>query len=249
MYIRNAVNQLNEVNSRVDVMLGHLRNIQQELMNSQNLYEAKNREAETEVHMKQLSEREMGKLKVEIEQLEKQEAELKDRVSRFLLQIFECENPIFFTRVVFTSLSFLVIFIPCFSLAFFLDSVLLLLALVPSSLLSLSFCPTVSSSSHLFLRSRVSLQLNVLQNTMFKTNEKLEEFRTKMDFNQEELEQWVAVEKKKEDDNLNMLKYTQADNAKIKELTLQIEKLTKETQRKKAELDAEVMKRPIKTNT
>lgn len=66
-------------------MAGHLRNVQQELLNSQNLNDARNREVETEVHLKQLSEREVGKLRVEIEQLQRQEAEMKDKVNFLLI--------------------------------------------------------------------------------------------------------------------------------------------------------------------
>jgi len=47
-----------------------------------------------------------------------------------------------------------------------------------------------------------------------------------MNWNQEELEQWALAARQKEEDNLTLEKYRRADEAKIKELTLQIEKLT-----------------------
>ena len=53
-----------------------------------------------------------------------------------------------------------------------------------------------------------------------------------MNWNQEELEQWALAARQKEEDNLTLEKFRRADEAKIKELTLQIEKLTIEVARK-----------------
>ena len=61
-----------------------------------------------------------------------------------------------------------------------------------------------------------------------------------MNWNQEELEQWALAARQKEEDNLTLEKYRRSDDAKIKELTLQIEKLTIEAARKAKELEQEV---------
>ena len=61
-----------------------------------------------------------------------------------------------------------------------------------------------------------------------------------MNWNQEELEQWVLAARQKEEDSLTMEKYRRADEAKIKELNLQIEKLTVEVTRKQNELEQEI---------
>jgi len=61
-----------------------------------------------------------------------------------------------------------------------------------------------------------------------------------MNWNQEELEQWALAARQKEEDNLTLEKYRRSDEAKIKELTLQIEKLTIEVARKCKELENEV---------
>ena len=53
-----------------------------------------------------------------------------------------------------------------------------------------------------------------------------------MNWNQEELEQWALASRQKEDDILTLVKYKRSDDAKIKELTLHIEKLTMEVRRK-----------------
>ena len=59
-------------------------------------------------------------------------------------------------------------------------------------------------------------------------DQKMDQFKLEMNWNQEELEQWALAAKQKEDDNLALQRYTRADEVKIKELNLQIEKLTKE---------------------
>lgn len=61
-----------------------------------------------------------------------------------------------------------------------------------------------------------------------------------MNWNQEELEQWALAARQKEEDNLTLEKYRRADEAKIKELTLNIEKLTIEVAKKSQELEKEV---------
>ena len=47
-----------------------------------------------------------------------------------------------------------------------------------------------------------------------------------MSFNQEELDQWTTAAKQKEEDSFAIAKYTKADEAKIRDLTLALEKLT-----------------------
>ncbi|GMH92487.1 hypothetical protein TrVE_jg6733 [Triparma verrucosa] len=68
--------------------------------------------------------------------------------------------------------------------------------------------------------------LNNIQNQIFKANEEMDSFKMAMNWNQEELEQWAMAARQKEEDNLALQKYTRADEVKIKELTLTIEKLT-----------------------
>lgn len=50
----------------------------------------------------------------------------------------------------------------------------------------------------------------------------MDEFKTQMRWNQEELEQWALAAKQKEEDNLALQKYTRADESKVKELNLQV---------------------------
>eukprot|EP00968_Pinguiococcus_pyrenoidosus_P024199 scaffold4390_cov264-Pinguiococcus_pyrenoidosus.AAC.6 len=82
-------------------------------------------------------------------------------------------------------------------------------------------------------------QLNSAQNEIFKASEKLDDFKLRMDWNQEELEQWSAAEKQKEEDTFALEKYTRADESRIKELMLRIETLTREHVSRKKQLTDE----------
>eukprot|EP01041_Mallomonas_annulata_P001570 gene1570-3037_t len=83
-------------------------------------------------------------------------------------------------------------------------------------------------------------QLNTIQNNIYKANEKMDEYKLKMNWNQEELEQWAVAAKQKEEDSQSLQKYTRADEFKVKELTLQIEQLAKELVEKQSQLDNDV---------
>lgn len=61
-----------------------------------------------------------------------------------------------------------------------------------------------------------------------------------MKWTQEELQAWVAKTKDAEDDAQVLAKYQRADEAKVKELTLKIERLTQESQKLKRDLDSEI---------
>mmetsp|Transcript_5315 Transcript_5315/g.17662 ORF Transcript_5315/g.17662 Transcript_5315/m.17662 type:complete len:868 (+) Transcript_5315:644-3247(+) len=142
-------------------MSEHLKNVRQELVYTQSRVDSKNKEIETEDHLKQLVEREAGRLRGDVFKLEKEQAELLEK-------------------------------------------------------------------------------MNSLQNQVYRGNEKMDQFKLLMNWNQEELEQWALASRQKEEDNLALLKYQRADEARIKELNLHIEKMTKEVARKKNDLEAEV---------
>ena len=150
-----------ENEERVKIMAEHLKHVKQELLHTQRLVEAKSKECKTEEHLKALSEREVGGIRIAI--------------NKYNTMIEEQQDA-----------------------------------------------------------------LNVVQNNIFKGNEKLDRFKLQMNWNQEELEQWALAAKQKEEDNLALQKYTRADEAKIKDITLQIEKLTVLVSEKKMELDQEV---------
>ncbi|CAM9198500.1 unnamed protein product [Chrysoparadoxa australica] len=80
-------------------------------------------------------------------------------------------------------------------------------------------------------------KVNNMQNGIFAANEHMDRFKLQMNWNQEELEQWALAAKQKEEDSLALQKYTRADETKIKELTLQLERLSKEVVAKQAQMD------------
>lgn len=82
-------------------------------------------------------------------------------------------------------------------------------------------------------------QVNVVQSQIYKANERMDEFKMHMSWNQEELEQWVLAAKQKDEDFLAIERYRRADEQKIKDLTLQLEHLTKEHLLQKSKLDDE----------
>ena len=153
--------EIEEHNDRFKILQEHLKSVQQELVHTQSLVDQKNKEIESEEHLKQIAERQSGRLNNELKKLEQRVADQQDR-------------------------------------------------------------------------------LNNIQNMIFKANERMDQFKLEMNWNQEELEQWALAARQKEEDNLTLEKYRRADEAKIKELTLQIEKLTIEVSRKAQELEKEV---------
>jgi chromosome segregation ATPase len=70
--------------------------------------------------------------------------------------------------------------------------------------------------------------VNSISNEIIRGNERLDQFKLEMNWNQEELEQWAIAARQKEEDELTLLKYKRADDSKIRELTLATQKLTVE---------------------
>lgn len=89
-------------------------------------------------------------------------------------------------------------------------------------------------------KTEIQDKLDNIQNAIFQGNMKMDDFKAHMNFNQEELEQWDLARKQKEDDALALQKYHRADAAKIKELNLQIEKLSRNVLEKKKILEREI---------
>eukprot|EP00929_Paragymnodinium_shiwhaense_P117399 TRINITY_DN8793_c0_g1_i16.p1 TRINITY_DN8793_c0_g1~~TRINITY_DN8793_c0_g1_i16.p1 ORF type:complete len:894 (-),score=357.54 TRINITY_DN8793_c0_g1_i16:416-3097(-) len=83
-------------------------------------------------------------------------------------------------------------------------------------------------------------QINAFSNELMRGNEKLDQFKLEMNWNQEELEQWAIAAKQKEEDEMTLEKYKRADDSKVRELTLAIEKLTYENAQRKKELAEQV---------
>ncbi|EGR29742.1 hypothetical protein IMG5_149250 [Ichthyophthirius multifiliis] len=159
--IKDIQNKIEEKSERTKVLQEHLKNVQQELLSTQKLIDEKNKEIETEDHMKQITERQIGRIQSELKILEKRTIEQQEK-------------------------------------------------------------------------------LNDVQNQIFRGNEKMDQFKLEMNWNQEELEQWALAARQKEEDNLTLEKYKRADEVKIKELNLAIEKLTQGVGQKQQELEKEI---------
>eukprot|EP00798_Chlamydomonas_sp_ICE-L_P017611 gene17611-23944_t len=89
-------------------------------------------------------------------------------------------------------------------------------------------------------RGELQEKTNSLQNQIYKGNEKMDQFKLLMNWNQEELEQWALAERQKEEDNSALEKYRHQDASKVKELQLVLEKMSKAVVDKKGELEGEV---------
>jgi coiled-coil domain-containing protein 39 len=83
--------------------------------------------------------------------------------------------------------------------------------------------------------------LTSLQDRIFHGNLTLEELKSTMDYNQEELEQWDEARRQKEGDELAIAHYSKQDEVKMKQLTQRIEKLESTVRRQRRELEEEVL--------
>eukprot|EP00981_Chlorochromonas_danica_P011488 scaffold4036_cov248-Ochromonas_danica.AAC.13 len=160
--IEKLVNDINNMKERVKVMHEHFKNVQQEVDHTNSLHGAKEAEIKTEIHLRQLSSRALGKTQLDSKKIQGDIDFMKE-------------------------------------------------------------------------------QVNLLQNQIYKANERMDEFKMQMNWNQEELEQWAIAAKQKEEDYLAIEKYKRADEQKIKDLMLKVEHSTKELFQWKTKLENEVM--------
>ncbi|XP_042315960.1 coiled-coil domain-containing protein 39 isoform X1 [Sceloporus undulatus] len=75
----NQQSQLTDYEDRIAAMTSHLKNVRQEFNSTQSLFRARQNEIETEQHFKALAEREVGRLKSEIQRLENEMVSLREK--------------------------------------------------------------------------------------------------------------------------------------------------------------------------
>jgi len=80
---------------------------------------------------------------------------------------------------------------------------------------------------------------NNLENRIFGLNQQLEDAKKQVSWDQQALEAWLEESARRDEDALTLKKYSKSDNSKLKSLSLQIDKLTEERQRKRMYLDQE----------
>lgn len=90
-------------------------------------------------------------------------------------------------------------------------------------------------------QDEVQDQMTSVQNQIFQGNLKMEELKTAMDFNQEELEQWDEARRQKEEDELAIAQYTKQDETKLRQLTMQAERLGTQVRERRTQLDDELL--------
>ena len=84
--------EIEEHQERLKILAEHLKSVQMELVHTQSLVDAKNQEIETEEHMKQITERQSGRLKNEIEKLDNRVADQQDRLNNIQNMIFKANE-------------------------------------------------------------------------------------------------------------------------------------------------------------
>jgi chromosome segregation ATPase len=83
-------------------------------------------------------------------------------------------------------------------------------------------------------------RLKLVQENTSKLREDLDKFKTSMNWNQEELEQWATAAAQKEDDNFALQSYLHSDELRVKELEMTLQRLTLTAAERRIELDNEI---------
>jgi len=90
--IEEAELELEEIEDRKRAMAEHLKSVEQESRHTQQLLEAKRKELETEKHMEQLAQRDVGRIQTEIENNDGKKEELQSKIAAVQNEIFRANE-------------------------------------------------------------------------------------------------------------------------------------------------------------
>jgi len=85
-------NDCNELKERVGILSDHLKNVQQEVNTTQQLLSAKHTQVDEETHIKQLFQRERGKIKADLSKLESLTTDIQAKWSEVQAKIFKSQQ-------------------------------------------------------------------------------------------------------------------------------------------------------------
>ncbi len=83
-------------------------------------------------------------------------------------------------------------------------------------------------------------KLDQLHTDLYRGKEKMDQFKLVMNWNQEEFAQWALAAKQKEEDNMALEQYQRQDEVKMRDISVQLEKLSTEALKKRHDLASEV---------
>lgn len=89
VFVNRFSEEIEEISDRVKILQEHLGNVIEELTSTQKLVDTENRQIDSEDHLKQLSERQIGRLYSELQRLEQEAADQQDRLNSVQNQIFK----------------------------------------------------------------------------------------------------------------------------------------------------------------
>eukprot|EP00164_Ancoracysta_twista_P002908 GFYU01003871.1.p1 GENE.GFYU01003871.1~~GFYU01003871.1.p1 ORF type:complete len:916 (-),score=421.15 GFYU01003871.1:163-2910(-) len=91
-HVQQLDQEIDENNDRINIITEHLKNVKTELQNTQQMYDAKQKEIETENHMFQLAMREAGRLRAEMVKIDKESSEVQDKINSVQNSIFKASE-------------------------------------------------------------------------------------------------------------------------------------------------------------
>lgn len=90
--LREKEKEKDQLKDRIELLDQHLNSVKSEVTHTQSLVNSKHKEIETENHLRQLAERELGRLSTELKKYEKEFAELQDHLDRVQNEIFKANE-------------------------------------------------------------------------------------------------------------------------------------------------------------